>query len=71
MKDDSDYNWWKKLGRGFFSSKTVKKLRDIYEGKDETSYEKYLSEFVGIYGTLVFLDLENRWQKWQIEHSND
>lgn len=40
----------------------------MYEGKDEISYEKYLSEFVGIYGTLVLLDLENRWQKWQIEY---
>lgn len=61
----------KNLEQVFSNLKTVKKLRDIYEGKDEISYEKYLSEFVGIYGTLVFLDLEERWQKWQIEHSND
>ena len=61
----------KNLEQVFSNLKTVKKLRDTYEGKDEISYEKYLSEFVGIYGTLVFLDLENRWQKWQIEHLDD
>jgi hypothetical protein len=50
----------------------VKDLRDMYyKNKDEISYEKYLSEFVGIYGTLVYLNLEDRWQKWQIEHLND
>ena len=58
----------KKLEEVFSHLKTVKNLRDMYEGKDEISYEKYLSEFVGIYGTLVLLDLENRWQKWQIEY---
>lgn len=61
----------KKLEEVFSHLKTVKKLRDIYEGKDEIFYEKYLSEFIGIYGTLVTLDLEYRWQKWQIEHLND
>ena len=61
----------KNLEQAFSHLKTVKKLRDIYEGKDEISYEKYLSEFVGIYGTLVYLNLEDRWQKWQIEHLND
>lgn len=61
----------KNLEQVFSHLKTVKKLRDIYESKDEISYEKYLSEFVGVYGTLVFLDLEDRWQKWQIEHLND
>ena len=61
----------KNLEQVFSHLKTVKKLRDTYEDKDEISYEKYLSEFVGIYGTLVFLDLENRWQEWQIKHSND
>lgn len=61
----------KNLEQVFSHLKTVKKLRDTYEGKDEISYEKYLSEFVGIYGTLVFLDLENRWQEWQIKHSNN
>ena len=61
----------KNLEQVFSNLKTIKKLRDIYKGRNEISYEKYLSEFVGIYGTLVFLDLENRWQKWQIEHLND
>lgn len=49
------------LEKIFSNLKTVKDLRDMYyKNKDEISYEKYLSEFVGIYGTLVFLDLENR-----------
>ena len=61
----------KNLEKVFSNLKTVKELRDTYEGEDEIFYEKYLSEFVGIYGTLVFLDLEDRWQKWQIEHLND
>ena len=60
------------LEKIFSNLKTVKDLRDMYyKNKDEIFYEKYLSEFVGIYGTLVFLDLENRWQKWQIEHLDD
>lgn len=61
----------KNLELVFSHLKTVKKLRDIYENKDEVAYEKYLSEFVGVYGTLVFLDLEGRWQEWQIKHLND
>lgn len=61
----------KNLEQAFSHLKTVKKLRDIYENEDEIAYEKYLSEFIGIYGTLVYLDLENRWQKWQIEHLDD
>jgi len=60
------------LEKIFSNLKTVKDLRDMYyKNKDEISYEKYLSEFVGIYGTLVYLNLEDRWQKWQIEHLND
>lgn len=60
------------LGKIFSNLKTVKDLRDMYyKNKDEISYEKYLSEFVGIYGTLVYLNLEGRWQKWQVEHLND
>lgn len=60
------------LEKIFSNLKTVKDLRDMYyKNKDEIFYEKYLSEFVGIYGTLVYLNLEDRWQKWQIEHLND
>lgn len=60
------------LEKIFSNLKTVKDLRDIYyKNKDEISYEKYLSEFVGIYGTLVYLNLEDRWQKWQMQHLND
>lgn len=60
------------LEKIFSNLKTVKDLRDMYyKNKDEISYEKYLSEFVGIYGTLVYLNLEDRWQKWQIEHLNN
>ena len=62
----------KNLEKIFSNLKTVKDLRDIYyKNKDEISYEKYLSEFVGIYGTLVYLNLEDRWQKWQMQHLND
>lgn len=60
----------KNLEQVFSHLKTVKNLRDIYEGRDIIFYDKYLSEFIGIYETLVLLDLENRWQKWQIEHLN-
>ena len=60
------------LEKIFSNLKTVKDLRDMYyKNKDEIFYEKYLSEFVGIYGTLVYLNLEGRWQKWQVEHLND
>lgn len=60
------------LEKIFSNLKTVKDLRDMYyKNKDEISYEKYLSEFVGIYGTLVYLNLEDRWQKWQMQHLND
>ena len=60
------------LEKIFSNLKTVKDLRDMYyKNKDEIFYEKYLSEFVGIYGTLVYLNLEDRWQKWQMQHLND
>ena len=61
----------KNLEQAFSHLKTVKELRDIYKDRDEISYEKYLSEFVGIYGTLTYLGLEEEWQKWQIEHLNE
>ena len=60
------------LEKIFSNLKTVKDLRDMYyKNKDEIFYEKYLSEFVGIYGTLVYLNLESRKKKWQVEHLND
>lgn len=61
----------KNLEQAFSHLKTVKELRDIYKDRDEISYEKYLSEFVGIYGTLIYVGLEEEWQKWQIEHLNE
>ena len=61
----------KKLEGIFAHLKVVKNLRDRYIDKDEIAYEKYLGEFIGIYVTLVVLDLEDRWREWQIQHWND
>lgn len=55
----------------FENLKIIKENRDWCERNGDDMYEKYLSEFVGIYTTITLLGLENRWQKWQIEHLND
>lgn len=61
----------KDLEAVFFNLKNIKKLRNSYEGENEFYYEKYLSEFIGIYTTLVYLGLEERWQIWQIKHQDE
>lgn len=62
----------KNLEEVFSNLKVVKDLRDIYQKNgDEVLYDRFLAEFVGIYGTLVCLDLEDRWQKWQIKHHDE
>ena len=56
----------------FSNLKVIKQLRDIYKKNgDELQYEKYLSEFCGIYGVIVLLGLEEEWQQYQIKHWND
>lgn len=55
----------------FSSLKTTKSLCEIYENKDEVLYERYLSEFVGVYLTLFALGLGDEWHKWQIEHEDE
>ena len=56
----------------FSNLKVIKQLRDMYKKNgDELQYEKYLSEFCGIYGILVLLGLEEKWQQWQVKHWND
>ena len=55
----------------FSNLKVIKQLRDIYKKNgDELQYEKYLSEFCGIYETLVLLGLEEEWQEWQVKNWN-
>ena len=62
----------KNLEEVFSNLKVVKDLRDIYQKNgDEVLYGRFLAEFVGIYRTLVCLDLEDRWQKWQIKHLDE
>lgn len=55
----------------FSSLKTTKSLCEIYENKDKILYERYLSEFVGVYLTLFTLGLGDEWSKWQIEHEDE
>lgn len=53
----------------FSNLKVVKSLVGLYRRRDdELHYEKYLSEFVGIYCAICTLGLEEEWQKWQIEY---
>ena len=60
------------LEKIFSNLKVIKQLRDMYEKNgDELQYEKYLSEFCGIYGVINLLGLEEEWQQWQIKHWND
>ena len=62
----------KNLEEVFSHLKVVKDLRDIYE-KDgnEVLYDRFLAEFVGIYGTLNLLGLEDKWQEWQMKHLDE
>ena len=53
------------------SLKTTKNLYKIYENIDKVLYKRYLSEFVGVYLTLVTLGLDDEWHKWQIEHKDE
>ena len=56
----------------FSNLKVVKSLMNLYrEDEDKLSYEKYLSEFVGIYCVICTLELEEEWQKWQIEYDKN
>lgn len=55
----------------FSSLKTTKNLYKIYENIDKVLYKRYLSEFVGVYLTLVTLGLDDEWHKWQIEHKDE
>lgn len=55
----------------FSSLKTIKSLCEIYENKDKVLYERYLSEFVGVYLTLFAFGLDDEWHKWQIEHEDE
>lgn len=55
----------------FSSLKTTKNLCEIYENIDKVLYERYLSEFVGVYLTLFTLGLGDEWHKWQIEHEDE
>ena len=53
----------------FSNLKVIKSLMNLYrEDEDKLHYEKYLSEFVGIYCAICTLELEEEWQKWQIEY---
>ena len=53
----------------FSNLKVIKSLMNLYrEDEDKLHYEKYLSEFVGIYCAICTLGLEEEWQKWQIEY---
>ena len=62
----------KNLEEVFSHLKVVKYLRDIYE-KDgnEVLYNRFLAEFVGIYGTLNLLGLDDKWSEWQIKHLDE
>ena len=55
----------------FSNLKITKSLYEIYENKDKVLYERYLSEFVGVYLTLVTLGLDDEWYKWQFEHGDE
>ena len=53
----------------FSNLKVIKSLMNLYrEDEDKLHYEKYLSEFVGIYCAICALELEEEWQKWQMEY---
>lgn len=53
----------------FKNLKAIKTIRDSYEEEGNIIlYERYLSEFVGIYCTLISLNLVNEWDMWQINH---
>ena len=53
----------------FRNLKTVKNIKDAYEGDpDRITYEKYLSEFVGIYCAIVTLGLVTEWDEWQLNY---
>jgi predicted regulator of amino acid metabolism with ACT domain len=62
----------KNLEEVFSNLKVIKDLRDIYE-KDgnEVLYDRFLAEFVGIYGTLTLLGLDDKWSEWQIKHLDE
>lgn len=55
----------------FSSLKTTKNSCKKYENIDKVLYERYLSEFVGVYLTLFTLGLGDEWHKWQIEHEDE
>lgn len=56
------------LEKVFESLKLVKINMYLFENEDKILYEKYLSEFVGIYCAIFQLGLEDEWQKWQMEY---
>ena len=44
-------------------------LRDLYESeKNETMYQKYLSEFCAMFSVISIFGLDNEWYAWRIEN---
>ena len=62
----------KNLEEIFSNLKVVKSLRDTYKKDgDEVLYNRFLAEFVGIYGTLTLLGLDDKWSEWQMKHLDE